>query len=150
MRSLWITVLALPMAAGCYTYRPLASVDTVMPAAGTDVEVRLTTAGATALANEIGPDMLTIQGHVLEADSATLSVAVTRTETARGIGYDWKGEHVTLQRSAIADLRQKKFAVGPSALIGGLAGGGVVAAYALFGTGGASTTPVTPPVQGHQ
>ena len=150
MRSLWIAALALPMAAGCYTYRPLASVDTVMPAAGTDVEVRLTTAGATALANELGPDMLALQGHVLAADSAGLTLAVSRSETARQIGYDWKGEHVTVPRSAIADLRERKFAVGPSALIGGLAGGGVVAAYALFGTGGASTTPVTPPVQGHQ
>ena len=150
MRLLLIAGLALPMVAGCYTYRPLASVDTVMPAAGTDVEVRLTTAGATAMANEIGPDMLALQGHVLAADSATLTLAVARSETARHIGYDWKGEHVSVPRSAIADLRQKKFAVGPSALIGGLAGGGVVAAYALFGTGGASTTPATPPVIGHQ
>lgn len=150
MKSLWIAVLALPIAAGCYTYRPLASVDTVMPATGTEVEVGLTTAGATALANAIGPDMLTVQGHVLGADSASLTLAVTRTETARHIEYDWKGEQVTLPRSAIADLRQRKFAVGPSALIGGLAGGGVVAAYALFGLGGASTPQVTPPAQGHQ
>lgn len=150
MRSLLIAGLTLPLVAGCYTYRPLASVDTVMPAAGAEVEAQLTTAGATALANEIGPDMLSIQGRILAADSSSLTLAVDRTETARHIGYDWKGEHVTLPRSAIASLRQKKFAVGPSALIGGLAGGGVVAAYALFGTGGASTTPVTPPTQPKQ
>jgi hypothetical protein len=143
-------IAGLALLAGCYTYRPLPSVDTAMPAAGTQVDVQLTTAGATALANEIGPDILSLQGQVLVADSAALTLAVARTETARHIEFEWKGERVTVPRAAIANLRQRKFAVAPSVLIGGLAGGGVLAAYALFGTSGSSTIPVAPPATGHQ
>jgi hypothetical protein len=150
MRLPLIAGLALPLVAGCYSYRPLPSVDTAMPAAGTQVEAQLTTAGATALANEIGPDILSLQGQVLAADSASLTLAVARTATARHIEYEWKGEQVTVPRAAIANLRQRKFAVGPSVLIGGLAGGSVVAAYALFGTSGSSTIPAAPPPTGHQ
>jgi len=150
MKSALTVGLACVVLAGCYTYRPLASVEAAMPPAGTPVQVRLTTAGATALVNEIGPDILYLQGQTVSADSATLTLAVAEAETARRITIDWKGEHVTLPREAIASVEQRKLAVGATALIGGLAGGGVLAAYALFGTAGASTGAVQPPVVGHQ
>lgn len=90
--------------AGCYAYRPLASVETAMPAPGTPVQVRLTTEGATALATRIGPDILYLQGAVVSAEPARLTLTVSR----------------------------------------------VVAAYALFGTGGSSSPIISPPVNGHQ
>jgi hypothetical protein len=150
MKSLLTTGLASALLAGCYTYRPLASVDTAMPAPGTQVETRLTTAGATALASQIGPDVLLLQGQVVSADSSGLTLAVNHSETARRISSDWKGEHVTVPREDIASVQERKFSVGSTALLGGLAGGGLVAAVALIGGTGSAAGTVGNIGQGHQ
>jgi hypothetical protein len=142
--------LLCALVAGCYSYRPLPSVDAAMPAAGSQVEVRLTTAGASALANQLGPDMLFVEGALISADDAGLTLAVNRTETARKIGADWKGEHVTLPKESVASVGERKFSVGATALLGGLAGGGLVAAYALLNGSGNTSGIVVPPGSGHQ
>jgi hypothetical protein len=135
---------------GCYTYRPLPSVDGAMAPAGTQVEVRLTTAGAAGLANQVGPDVLYLDGFLVSADSNALTVKMARSETARRVSAEWKGEQITIPREDIAGVSQRKFSVGATALLGGIAGGGLVAAYALLGgTGGASGL-VAPPNQGPQ
>lgn len=150
MKSALAAGFACVLLAGCYRYQPLGSVDAAMPPTGTAVQVRLTTSGATSLASQVGPDILYLQGQIVSADPDALTLAVTRAETARRIEIEWKGEQVTLPRSEIASVEQKRLSIGSTVLIGGLAGGSVVAAYALFGTSGSSTTPVTPPVIGHQ
>jgi hypothetical protein len=150
MKSALAAGLACVLLAGCYSYQPLGSVDAAMPPTGTAVQVRLTTSGATSLASQVGPDILYLQGQIVSADPDALTLAVTRAETARRIEIEWKGEQVTLPRSEIASVEQKRLSVGHTVLIGGLAGGSVVAAYALFGTSGSSSGAVAPPVIGHQ
>jgi hypothetical protein len=121
-----------------------------MAPAGTQVEVRLTTAGAAGLANQVGPDVLYLDGFLVAADSNALTVKMARSETARRVSAEWKGEQITIPREDIASVGQRKFSVGATALLGGIAGGGLVAAYALLGgTGGASRL-VSPPSQGPQ
>ena len=136
--------------AGCYTYRPLPSVDAAMPAPGTQVEVRLTTAGAAALANQVGPDVLFLEGPLVSADSSALTLKMARSETARHVSAEWKGEQVRLAREHIASVGARKLSVGATALLGGLAGGGLVAAYALLGGSGTTSGAVAPPGQGPQ
>ena len=151
MKSIVTAGLACTLLAGCYTYRPLGSVDAAAPAPGTPVQVRLTTAGASALASEIGPDILYLNGQVVSADSAGLTLAVAHTETARRLSADWKGEHVTIPREDIASVERRKLSVGGTALLGGLAGGGLVAAVALIGGSGSASGAVgTGPGPGHQ
>ena len=150
MKSLITVGLGGTLLAGCYTYRPLGSVDAAMPAAGTQVEAKLTTAGATALASQIGPDILFLQGQVVSADSAGLTLAVTHSETARRVSSDWKGEHMTLPRDDIASIQVRKLSVGGTALLGGLAGGGLAAAFALIGGTGSSSGAISAPGVGHQ
>lgn len=151
MKAFMMPALACTLVAGCYTYGPLGSVDAVTPAPGTQVEVRLTTVGATALALQVGPDILLLQGQVVSADAAGLTLAVSHTETARRISSDWKGEHVTLPREDIATVQVRRFSLGETALLGGLAGGGLVAAAVLIGgNGGASGTAGGPLPQGPQ
>jgi hypothetical protein len=142
--------LTCALLAGCYTYRPLPSVDAAMPAPGTQVEVRLTTAGAAALANQVGPDVLYLEGLLVAADSSALTLKMTRSETARRVSAEWKGEQVTLAREHIASVGARKLSVGATALLGGLAGGGLVAAYALLGGSGGTSGAVAPPGQGPQ
>ena len=145
MKSVVIAGLACSLLAGCYTYRPLPGVDVAMPAHGDRVEIQLTSAGTDSLAGQIGPDVRQIQGEVVSADSTGITVAITRTEAGRRGGTDWKGEHVTIPRADIASVEQRKLAVGPTALLGGLAGGGIVAAFALIGGTGSSSGTTGPP-----
>ena len=137
----WVTLLGpgVLLLVGCYTYRPLGSVDVAMPNPGTRVEARLTTVGATALANEIGPDVRSLRGDVVSADSAAITLAITQSETSRHINTEWRGEQVTISRGTIASVSERKFSVGATALVGGLAGGGLVAAAVAFGTGSSNT-----------
>src|SRR5690242_8257465 len=133
MRSPPTVGLVCCLLAGCYTYRPLPAIDAVMPAPGTQVEARLTTAGAAALALQVGPDVLLVAGQVVSADSSGVTLAVNHIETARRISSEWKGEHVMLPREDVASLSVRKFSVGGTALLGGLAGGGLAATFALIG-----------------
>jgi hypothetical protein len=150
MRSPLTAGAACCLLAGCYSYRPMPAVDAVVPTPGTQVEARLTTAGAADLALQVGPDVLRVQGQVVSADSSGVTLAVTRVETARHIGSDWKGEHVLLPRADIASLRTRKLSVGATALFGGLAGGGLAAAFALIGGTGSSSGVTSPGSSGHQ
>jgi len=151
MKAFLTVGLGAMFLAGCYTYRPLGPVDAALPAPGSQVEVRLTTAGATTLASQVGPDILLLQGSIVAVDSAALTLAVRHSETARRISSDWKGEHVVVPRQDIASIQGRKFSVGGTVLLGGLAGGGLVAAAALIGGGGtASGTAGGPPSQGSQ
>jgi len=150
MKALLTAGLTGTLLAGCYTYRPLPSVDAAMPPPGHKIEVQLTTAGASALANQVGPDILYVDGTVVSADSSGLTLAVTRSVSARRLETDWKGEHVTLPREDIASMGERKLSVGGTALLGGLAGGGLVAAYALLGGSGGSSANAPPPGQGPQ
>jgi hypothetical protein len=149
MKRLVVVCLSCALSVGCYTYRPLGSVDAVMPAPGTQVEARLTTAGAAALANQVGPDVLLLDGTLIAADSNGLTLKMTRSESARHISSEWRGEQVTVPRDDIASVGQRKLSVGATALLGGLAGGGVVAAAALLGSGTASGV-ASPPTSPHQ
>ena len=139
MRSLTLAGSSVLLLTGCFTYRSLDSVDTAMPAPGTKVEVRLTTSAAASLANEIGPDVLYLRGDALSADSAALTLAIREAETARHISTEWKGERLTLPREDIASLSQRRLSVGATALVGGLAGGGLVVAATAFSASSSST-----------
>ncbi len=150
MRASLTAGAACWLLAGCYTYRPMPAVDAVMPGPGTQVEARLTPAGAADLALQVGPDVLLVQGQVVSADSSGVTLAVSRIETARHIASDWKGEQVMLPRADIASLRTRKLSVGATALFGGLAGGGLAAAFALIGGTGSTSGGTSPPPVGHQ
>jgi hypothetical protein len=150
MRSPLTAGVACCLLAGCYSYRPLPAVDAAMPGPGTQVEARLTTAGAADLAQQVGPDVLLIEGQIVSADATGVTLAVNRVETARHIGSDWKGEHVALPRADIASLGERKLSVGATALLGGLAGGGLAAAFALIGGTGSASGITSPGSTGHQ
>lgn len=143
MRRLVTTVAACLVSAGCYTYRPLPGVDASMPAAGTKVEARLTKAGSERLGPKLGQDVESVAGTVLAADSNAVSLAVEATETAHSGRIDWRGEHVSLPREDIATLGFRRLSVPMTALVGGIAGGGIVAAAAIFGGNGSANIPST-------
>lgn len=123
-------LLALLLAAGCYTYRPLS---VPLPAAGTRLQVKLTDDGTDSLASRLGPDIATVDGDVVRADTAGLVLAVREVQSYRGEPSDWQGEEVAVPRRFVRDLQERHISVGGTGLLGGAIAAGLVAATQVFG-----------------
>lgn len=115
---------------GCYTYRPIATPE---PAQGTRVSAQLTGQGSVDLAGQIGPDVLHVEGEVVEADSAGLELVVREVESSRGIRSDWQGEQVRIPREAVAGMQERRLSVGGTGLMGGVMAAGLYAIYRVLG-----------------
>ncbi len=119
----------------CYTYRPL---ETTEPEPGQRVSAQLTTEGSRDLTGQIGPEVLHVEGDVVEADSAGLDLDVQEIENYRGIRSDWHGEHVRLPREAVAGMQQRHISVGGTGLMGGALAAGLYLVYRVL-SGGTSS-----------
>src|SRR3954467_8935492 len=117
---------------GCYTYRPL---PTPVPPEGQRVSAQLTIEGSRSLTAQIGPEVLHLEGNVIEADSAGFDLDVQQIESYRGIRSDWHGERVGLsprggRRNAAAPVVPRGDRVA-----GWCAGGGHVPDLPIAGPG---------------
>jgi hypothetical protein len=122
----------LLLTAGCYTYRPLS---TPMPAAGTRVQATLTGEGAESLAGRVGPNVQSVLGDVVRADSAGLTLAVRAVENRRGDRDGWQGEPVDIPLRFVGRLQERRLAVGGTGLLGGAVAAGLIALTQAFGGG---------------
>jgi hypothetical protein len=125
-----VVVIGAWLLAGCYTYRPLMKPE---PAPGDRVSAQLTTEGSRDLTPEVGPEILHIEGNVLESDSAGLNLEVQEIETYRGIRSDWHGEHVRLPRQAVAGIQQRRLSIGGTTMMGGVLAAGLYVVYRILG-----------------
>lgn len=130
MKSYSLVTAGAILLAGCYTYRPLS---TAQPLPGTRVSAELTDDGARELSGQVGPEVEHVEGEVLIVDSAGVRMAVRQIETTRGIQSDWRGEKVTIPRSAVSGWQERRLSVGGTGFIGGLVAGGLYAMYRLLG-----------------
>jgi hypothetical protein len=134
-----VVLLAVLGLTGCYSYLPL---DTPNPAQGREVSVDITSAGADSLARMLGPGVRAISGRVIEASDSGLMLAVTSTRDRSDFEAPWKGERVTIPRGMMDRVRERRFSVGRSALLGGaIVGAGVGAAVAFSGGGAGGISP---------
>jgi hypothetical protein len=129
MKSYSLVTAGAILLAGCYTYRPLS---TAQPLPGTRVSAELTDDGARELSGQVGPEVEHVEGEVLIVDSAGVRMAVRQIETTRGIQSDWRGEKVTIPRSAVSGWQERRLSVGGTGFIGGLVAGGLYAMYRLL------------------
>lgn len=130
MRRQALFVIALVLPSGCYTYRPVATVE---PTLGTRVSAQLTSQGSADLAGQVGPDVLHIEGDVVKSDSSGLELVVREIESFRGIRSDWQGEHVRIPRSAMAGMQERRLSLGGTSLMGGVMAAGLYAIYRVLG-----------------
>jgi hypothetical protein len=124
---------ALPLIvtlAACYTYGPLPSPE---PAPGDRVSAQLTTEGSRELADQIGPDVLHVEGDVLAVDSIGLNLQVREIESYRGMRSGWSGERLHLPRQAVAGMQQRKLSVGGTGLLAGVLTAGLYTVYRVLG-----------------
>lgn len=116
--GLRIAVLAAALlttlgASACHRYEPVTA---AAVARGSNVAVSLTDYGTANLGRLLGMGVGTVEGSLVTvSDSAyTLSVQVVRQRN--GIETFWRGEQVAIPRSDVAEVRQRRFSRGKSAL----------------------------------
>jgi hypothetical protein len=129
MRSILCLGVGLVLA-GCYTYRPIS---TTAPEQGTRVSAQLTGQGSVEMAGQIGPEILHVEGDVVEADSTSLELNVREVETFRGIRSDWHGENVRIPNQAVAGMQVRRLSVGGTTVMGGVMVVGLYALYRVLG-----------------
>jgi hypothetical protein len=130
-----LAALSFILLTACYTYRPL---ETTIPAPGQRVSAQLTAEGSRDLTGEIGPEVLHVEGDVVQADSSAVDLDVQEIESYRGIRSDWHGEHVRLPRSAVAGMQQRHLSIGGTGLMAGALAVGFYAIYRVLSGGNSS------------
>jgi hypothetical protein len=133
--------------AACYSYRP---VDAVAPKPGKRIALTLTPAGVKMLTLQLGPQVTSVEGDLLEADSTAIRLALRRVENSQRLGTKWNGEQVTIPREVIEKVSERRLSIGATAIASGLAVGGVLGAYAAFGTSGQANGVAVPGPIPHQ
>ena len=128
---LLLAVVALPSSA-CHTYREMPGRH--LPSSGTRVALHLTDSGAVVLAREIGPSAEWMEGDIVHADSALVTLSVRRVRMRGGLSTDWAGERVTVARSLIAAVSEKRLSrIRSLAFAGGMLAGAALAAAGATG-----------------
>jgi hypothetical protein len=114
-RSATVVLFAL-VGTGCYQYRQSIH-DQPVPA--TVVEVALNDRGRAALENNVGPEVLTVEGTVAEVTDSGFALNVRRV-----VGIDrqvskWTGERVVMRNEHVRQIRERRFSAGRTMLFVG-------------------------------
>ena len=133
---------------GCYQYTPIDS-QVSASALGDEVRLRLTDAGAVTLAPLVGNRVEIVDGRLSSVADTALTLSVTSTTDRLGSETPWKGEQVTVPRSALAGIERRHLDRGKSYLVGGITAGLVAAVgigFSVTGSGdsGKNTSTGTP------
>jgi hypothetical protein len=132
---------------GCHSYTPIDP--QAAPSLGSDVRVRLTDAGAVALAPLIGNRVELVDGGLVAVADTAVTLSVTQTTDRLGNESPWRGEQVAIPRTMVDGFEKRTLNRGKSYLVGGITAGVVALAAIGFtvaggGTGGKSGSGGTP------
>ncbi len=123
----------------CYTYRP---VENTEPAPGHAIRVEVNAEGTDRLARTLGPRISQLDGRVAAIDADTLRFLVRVARTPDFIESYFKDDTVSLPRTAITSMAERRLSAGPTVAVGGLlVAGAIGAASALSGDPGDGAGP---------
>jgi hypothetical protein len=132
-------LLVVILAAGCHRYEPVTAASVNR---GADVSVSLTDFGTANLGRLLGMGVGTVEGELQSLTDSALTIAVQLVRQRDGIETFWKGEQVTIARSDVAEIRQRQFSKGKSAVATvAVIAAAVGAVEAFIGTGSGSSPP---------
>src|SRR5919108_2382244 len=135
-RVIMPALLLVTLLAGCHRYEPVTAATV---ARGSSVAVSLTDYGTANLGRLLGMGVGTIEGSLLAASDSSYTLSVQLVRQRNGVETPWRGEQVTIPRSDVAEIRQRRFARGRSALATLAviaAAGGAVDTFIGTGSGG--------------
>ena len=128
---------------GCYGYARIDPQAT--PSLGTAVRVRLTDAGAIALAPLIGNRIEMVDGGLVAMADTAVTLSVTQTTDRLGNELSWRGEQVAIPRTMVDGFEKRTLNRGKSYLVGGITVGVVALAAIGFTVAGNSSGGTTVP-----
>lgn len=104
--------------AGCYTYVPL-----IAPAPDPDhvLAFELNDGGRAAVVDNIGPETARVEGALLRVTDTGYQVSVDQVITLRGRAHQWSGETVTLDRTSVREVRERRFSAPRTIAVAGSA-----------------------------
>lgn len=114
-------ILLALLASGCHRYAALAPAD-LSP--GRQVRAELGDDGSADLARWIGPRGVAVGGRIESVSDSALTISVTEVVRRNGVAESWRGEQVSVPRSQLATVRERRFDRTRTLLLGA----GVVAA----------------------
>src|SRR5688500_17121566 len=114
MRARAFVAVLLVASSACYKYVP---VEVSGPPPGSRAHVVLSDEGTVEMARWVGPGTRVIEGDVMSADGAGLTVAVRRVVKRDGIEEYWKGESVTIPRGAVSTYTERRLSRSRTALL---------------------------------
>lgn len=103
-----VTVVAWLAVSGCYVYTPLYSA----PSPGTRVALELNDRGRAALEQNIGPEVLSVEGVISSISDSVMVVSMEGAKSLRGASTRWTGESVTFRTEYVRALREKRYSGG--------------------------------------
>ena len=133
--------LAGALLAGCSTMRPLRGTE---PQVGPRVAFDVNDAGRVALGGTIGPEIAQVEGQLMEKNSEGYLLAVTTTRLLRGGEQTWSGEQVRVKPEYLSSAYERRFSLGRSLALGGVALGGFgvfMLSRELLGSGSSGDPP---------
>jgi hypothetical protein len=117
-------VLLAVLLMGCYTLTPIRG---IAPPVGSPVAFDVTDVGRVALGGSMGPEIIQIEGRLLETDSTGYVVAVSNVRLMRGGVQAWSGEQVRIRPEHVGSAYERRFSRGRSIAMGVTIVGGVIA-----------------------
>ena len=144
---LFVLGIAAMMLAGCYTYEPVAVAPA--PAQGADIRLRITDVATADLRDYLGPNVETLHGRLVRADTQSVGVAVRSVVLHNGSEQFWTGDQISIPRNAVAGMELRRFSKSRTTFLTALSVvGAFVLADALLGGGDAGgegrPTPIPP------
>ena len=138
LTAAFLTLLLL----GCHRYEPVTAATV---ARGSNVAVSLTDYGTANLGRLLGMGVGTVEGNLVSVSDSAYTLAVQVVRQRNGIETFWRGEQVAIPRVDVAEIRQRRFSRGKSALATvAVIAAAVGAVDAFIGTGSASQPPGGP------
>jgi hypothetical protein len=141
MVASWLGLSPL-LAAGCYTYTPL---QTLEPAPPARVALVLSDQGRVGAGPNIGSEVARVEGALVGSTDSAYTVRVASVTDLRGAHSHWTGETVMLRRTWVGNAYERRLSKPRTYLLVGAVAAGFVAFVAtrslLVGGGPLTDTP---------
>ena len=136
---LGFAALAVPLM-GCYTLEPIGR---IAPEPGTLVTFDITDAGRTALGGSMGPEIIRIDGRVLDKDSTDYVVGVSGVRFFGGGEQAWRGERVRIKPDYVRATYERRFSKTRTVALAaaGVGAAAFLVTRSLLGGGSVDTPP---------
>lgn len=133
------------LAAGCYTYTPMAS---VAPVPDGELSLVFTDQGRVGAGSVLGPSLERVDGRVVRASDSAYLLRVLRVTDLRGMQTSWRGETVSVARAWVGTGYERRFSRSRTYLVAGICAAVVAAFIGTRGFGLADRLLQSPPSGG--